>query len=64
MEEERIFTLSEASRLIPQLRALLLEAGEEWAQMRRINPEIQKVRDKVPLDAFSPYLAMCTSVRF
>jgi hypothetical protein len=55
MDEERIFTLSEASRLIPQLRVLLLEAGEEWMQMRRISPEIQKVRDKVPLDAFSPY---------
>ena len=23
--------------------------------MRRINPEIQKVRDKVPLDGFSPH---------
>ena len=55
MEEERIFTLAEASQLIPQLRTLLGEAGEEWAEMRRINPEIQKVRDKVPLDGFSPH---------
>ena len=55
MDGERIFTLLEASRLIPQLRTLLLEVGEEWALMRRISPEIQKVRDKVPLDGFSPY---------
>jgi hypothetical protein len=55
MDEERIFTLAEASQLIPQLRTLLGEAGEEWAEMRRINPEIQKVRDKVPLDGFTPH---------
>jgi len=55
MEEERIFTLEEARQLIPQLRALLTEAGQQWSAMRRINPEIQKVRDKVPLDGFSPY---------
>ena len=55
MDDERIFTLAEASQLIPQLRTLLTEAGQEWAEMRRINPEIQKVRDKVPLDGFSPH---------
>ena len=55
MDEERIFTLAEASQLIPQLRTILTEAGEEWAVMRHINPEIQKVRDKVPLDGFSPH---------
>lgn len=55
MDEERIFTLAEASRLIPQLRTILIEAGEEWGRMRHLNPEIQKVRDKVPLDGFSPY---------
>jgi hypothetical protein len=54
MDEERIFTVAEASRLIPQLRSILIEAGEEWGQMRRLNPEIQKVRDKVPLDGFAP----------
>lgn len=55
MDEERIFTLAEASRLIPQLRTILIEAGEEWGRMRHLNSEIQKVRDKVPLDGFSPY---------
>jgi hypothetical protein len=54
MDEERIFTLSEASHLIPQLRTILVEASEEFAEMRRLNPQIQKVRDKVPLDGFSP----------
>ena len=54
MDEERIFTLSEATQLIPQLRTILVEAGEEFGEMRRLNPQIQKVRDKVPLDGFSP----------
>ena len=54
MDEERIFTLSEASQLIPQLRTILIEASEEFSEMRRLNPQIQKVRDKVPLDGFSP----------
>jgi hypothetical protein len=53
-DEERIFTLSEATQLIPQLRTILVEAGEEFGEMRRLNPQIQKVRDKVPLDGFSP----------
>ena len=53
-ERERIFTLAEASQLIPRLRAILTEAGGEWARMRRLNPQIQKARDKVPLDAFAP----------
>lgn len=54
MEEERIFTLAEALQLIPRLRTMLIEAGEEWRKMRELNPHIQKVRDKVPLDAFAP----------
>ena len=54
MDEERIFTLAEASQLIPRLRTILIEVGEEWGEMRRLNPEIQKVRDRVPLDGFSP----------
>ena len=54
MDEERIFTLAEASQLIPQLRTILIEVGDEWGEMRRLNPEIQKVRDRVPLDGFSP----------
>ena len=54
MDEERLFTLQEALQLIPQLRTILIEAAEEWRRMRVLNPEIQKVRDKVPNDAFSP----------
>ena len=52
--EERLFTLEEASQLLPQLRTILIEAGQEWRRMRELNPEIQKVRDKVPFDGFSP----------
>src|SRR5689334_3979858 len=54
MDEERLFTLEEARQLLPRLRTILIEAGEEWRKMRELNPEIQKVRDKVPLDGFSP----------
>jgi len=54
MDEERLFTLEEASQVIPRLRTLLIQASEEWRKMRELNPEIQKVRDKVPLDGFSP----------
>ena len=54
MDEERLFTLEEASQLLPRLRTILIEAGEEWRRMRELNPEIQKVRDRVPFDGFSP----------
>jgi hypothetical protein len=54
MDEERLFTLEEASQLLPRLRTILIEAGEEWRRMRELNPEIQKVRDKVPMDGFAP----------
>ena len=54
-EQERIFTLDEAQRLIPRLRAILEDVGEEWKRMRDLNPEIQKVRDQVPNDAFTPH---------
>ena len=65
MEEgDRIFTLDEASRLLPQLRALMDDASEEWRRMRELNPEIQKVRDRVPMDGFSaagaPYIEAVT----
>jgi len=53
--DERIFTLSEANDLLPRLRSLLEDAVEEWRHMKVLNPEIQKIRDKAPLDAFSPY---------
>src|SRR5438876_6657356 len=53
--DERLFTLAEANDLLPRLRTLLEDAGVEWRRMRDLNPEIQKVRDKAPMDAFSPY---------
>lgn len=54
MDEERLFTLEEASQLLPRLRTILIEAGDEWRRMRELSPEIQKVRDKVPNDGFAP----------
>ena len=55
MDEERIFTLVEARGLLSQLRTIMQDASGEWRRMRELNPEIQKVRDKVPMDAFSPH---------
>ena len=51
--DERIFTLTEAQSLLPRLRTLLEEIGEEWQHMRDLNPEIQKARDNSALDGFS-----------
>src|SRR4051812_49227949 len=51
--EERIFTLAEAQELIPQLRSLLQDITETWAQIRELNPDIQKARDAAPFDGFS-----------
>jgi len=51
--DERIFTLAEAQSLLPRLRTLLEEIGEEWQHMRDLNPEIQKARDNSALDGFS-----------
>ncbi len=51
--EERIFTFAEAQSLLPRLRTLLEEIGEEWQHMRDLNPEIQKARDSAALDGFS-----------
>jgi len=53
--DERIFTVEEASRLLPRIRSILEEVGGEWRRVRELNPEIQKVRDKTPLDGFSPF---------
>jgi hypothetical protein len=53
--EERLFTLEEASRLLPRIRTILEEVTGEWRRVRELNPEIQKVRDKAPMDAFTPY---------
>ena len=55
MADERIFTLAEASGLLPRLRSVLQDIGDAWRRMKELNPEIQKVRDKVPLDGFSPH---------
>jgi len=52
---ERVFTLAEANRLIPTLKSTLEQVIEEWRCMKRLNPEIQKARDKAPLDGFTPY---------
>ena len=51
--DERIFTLAEAQNLLPRLRSLLSEVGEEWNHIRELNPDIQKARDKASYDGFS-----------
>jgi hypothetical protein len=53
--EERIFTLAEAQSLIPMLRSLLTEIGEDWNHVRKLNPEIQKARDAASFDGYSTY---------
>ena len=53
--DERIFTLEEASRLLPRIRTILEEVTGEWRRVRELNPEIQKVREKAPFDAFTPF---------
>ena len=53
--DERIFTVSEAQSLLPRLRTVLAEVGQEWEHIRRLNPEIQKARDSAPLDGFSKF---------
>jgi len=51
----RIFTVAEATNLLPQLRRLLREVTREWECIRKLNPEIQKARDNAPLDGFSKF---------
>ena len=53
--DTRIFTLAEAESLLPTLRSVLAEISEHWAHIRVLNPEIQKARDKAPLDGFSKF---------
>lgn len=53
--EDRIFTIDEATRLLPRIRTILEEVGAEWRRVRELNPEIQKVRDRAPNDGFSPF---------
>jgi len=53
--DERVFTLEEALNLLPRIRTILEEVSDEWRTVRELNPEIQKVRDRAPMDAFSPH---------
>jgi hypothetical protein len=53
MMDERIFTLAEAQSLLPRLRSLLAEIGAKWDHMRKLNPEVQKARDKASFDGYS-----------
>jgi hypothetical protein len=51
--DERVFTVAEATSLLPRLRTVLAEINQEWEHIRKLNPEIQKARDNAPLDGFS-----------
>jgi hypothetical protein len=51
--EERVFTLAEAQSLLPRLRSLLNDIGQEWNHIRELNPEVQKARDKASFDGYS-----------
>ena len=53
--EDRIFTVAEANSLIPRLRAILGDVGDEWNRIRELQPEIQKARDKAPFDGHSEF---------
>ncbi len=53
--QERIFTVSEAIGLLPQLRSILEEVVDEWNRVKSLNPQIQKARDKAQYDGASPY---------
>ncbi len=53
--EDRIFTLAEARSLLPRLRIVLAEVGQEWEHMRKLNPEIQKARDSAAVDGYSKF---------
>ena len=53
--DERIFTVDEAQSLLPRLRSVLAEIGQEWEHIRELNPEIQKARDNAPFDGYSKF---------
>src|SRR5215471_12126822 len=55
MDEERIFTVAEAQSLLPALRTLLEEVAGQWDRIRDLNPEIQKAREKAPMDGYSKF---------
>jgi len=50
--DERIFTLTEAQSLLPRLRSLLAEISEEWSHLRKLEPDVQKARDKAQFDGY------------
>ena len=55
MEQEKLFTLTEAQDLVPQLRSILQEVAQEWGRIRELHPEIQKARESAPFDGFSKF---------
>jgi hypothetical protein len=55
MDEERLFTVSEANSLIPRLKVILQEVADEWTRIRDLQPEIQKAREKAQFDGHSPF---------
>ena len=52
---EHIFTRGEANTALTQLRPLMEDLRDEWSRLKLLNPEIQKIREKASLDAYSPY---------
>jgi hypothetical protein len=54
-QEERIFSRDEANQMLPRLRPLLAELRGEWLRIQELNPEIQKLREKISMDAYSPH---------
>ena len=56
MEQEgRIFTRDGANAMLARLRPLLTELRGEWLRIQELKPEIQKLREKVSMDAYSPH---------
>lgn len=53
-ESEHIFTRTEANEIVTRLRPLMEELREEWDRIKKLNPEIQKIRGKAMQDAYSP----------
>ena len=52
---ERVFTVREANEMLSQLRPLIEELRDEWARIKELNFEIQKIREKAMSDAYSPH---------
>ncbi len=56
MEETgHIFTRGEANQALTELRPLMEDLRGEWDRIKLLNPEIQKIREKAILDAYSPH---------